>query len=89
MSFLQKLAKRTKELAEQAAKDAASAYDEIKVSDEQRAERYSICQTCPNFVQLTTTCTKCGCFMAAKTYLSSAECPVGKWGKVIILKQEK
>lgn len=41
--------------------------------------RYSICQACPEFISLTTQCKKCGCFMAAKTKLEKATCPIGKW----------
>jgi hypothetical protein len=43
--------------------------------------RLDICKTCPELIKLTTQCKKCGCFMAAKTKLSFAECPIGKWGK--------
>jgi hypothetical protein len=42
-------------------------------------ERYSICLECPLFNQTTKTCSECGCFMAAKTKLQLASCPVGKW----------
>lgn len=33
------------------------------------AERYEICKGCTSFVPLTSTCTKCGCFMFFKTKL--------------------
>lgn len=42
-------------------------------------ERMSICLECPFLIQATKTCKKCGCFMAAKTKLEKAECPIGKW----------
>lgn len=42
-------------------------------------ERYSICRSCPELIKLTKTCKKCGCFMAAKTKLQNATCPIGKW----------
>lgn len=42
-------------------------------------ERYAICQECPLFNKTTKTCTECGCFMAAKTKLLHAVCPVDKW----------
>jgi hypothetical protein len=42
-------------------------------------ERYSICKACPELIKLTKTCKKCGCFMAAKTKLTGATCPLGKW----------
>jgi hypothetical protein len=41
--------------------------------------RYDICVQCPEFVSLTKQCKKCGCFMAMKTKLESAKCPLGKW----------
>jgi len=43
------------------------------------ASRLSICKTCPELIKLTTQCKKCGCFMAAKTKLEAATCPIGKW----------
>lgn len=43
------------------------------------SERYSICQSCPELIKLTKQCKKCGCFMAAKTKLQKATCPLGKW----------
>lgn len=48
------------------------------VSDEQKEIRYSICEECPHLT-LAKTCTKCGCFMSAKTKLLHASCPIGKW----------
>ena len=89
MSFLKKLAARTKEVAEQAAAAAAAAFEEIKVTDEQREERYAMCRACEHFLSTTTSCTKCGCFMAAKTYLSGAECPIGKWQRITIVPKKE
>jgi hypothetical protein len=43
--------------------------------------RMSICNACPHLVQATKQCTKCGCFMVAKTKLKNAECPLGFWSK--------
>ena len=42
-------------------------------------ERLDICKSCPELIKLTTQCKKCGCFMAAKTKLKQASCPLGKW----------
>jgi hypothetical protein len=42
-------------------------------------ERMSICLSCPELINLTKQCRKCGCFMNAKTKLESAKCPIGKW----------
>lgn len=48
-------------------------------TDDIAEQRYSICQQCPELLKLTKQCKKCGCFMAAKTKLLKAECPLGKW----------
>lgn len=50
------------------------------VDDESLAEkRLAICKACPELIKLTTQCKKCGCFMALKTKLQEAACPIGKW----------
>lgn len=45
-------------------------------------ERYAICVQCPFFVKQTTQCRKCWCIMKLKVKVRSAQCPVGKWGKI-------
>jgi len=40
--------------------------------------RMTICQACPELTTLNR-CQKCGCFMAVKTRLRGAYCPLGKW----------
>ena len=53
---------------------------ETKYVDQETSDsRYSICQACPELVKLTKQCKKCGCFMALKTKLEIATCPIGKW----------
>lgn len=49
------------------------------VSQEEAFDRYEICKLCPKLNQVTKTCQECGCFMAAKTKLKEATCPLGKW----------
>lgn len=49
------------------------------VEEDIAAERFEICKACPELIKLTKQCKKCGCFMAAKTKLIGAECPLGKW----------
>ena len=51
------------------------------IHKEKAEARYVICITCPFFQKMTKQCLKCGCFMAAKTKLDLATCPIGKWGK--------
>ena len=49
------------------------------VSKEISDKRYETCKLCPELIQLTKQCKKCGCFMVAKTKLEKAVCPLGKW----------
>ena len=49
------------------------------VSKELRTERLDVCRGCPFLFKPTYTCKKCGCFMAAKTWLVAAGCPEDKW----------
>jgi hypothetical protein len=48
-------------------------------TEELADSRYDICKACPELINLTKTCKKCGCFMAVKTKLKEATCPLGKW----------
>lgn len=80
---MQAIAAKAKEVA-----DAAEAeFDKMKLSEEERDARYDICKGCEHMFKPTSTCKKCGCFMAVKSYLPSAECPLGKW-KAIPIKKE-
>ena len=46
---------------------------------ETRNSRFDICKSCDRLFAPTRTCKECGCFMAMKTWLKMAECPLGKW----------
>lgn len=48
-------------------------------SEDIASERFSICLKCPELIKFTKQCKKCGCFMALKTKLELASCPIGKW----------
>jgi hypothetical protein len=50
-----------------------------KADEDLATQRFDICLSCPELIQITKQCKKCGCFMAAKTKLESAKCPIGKW----------
>lgn len=52
---------------------------EEKVSEEEATRRFDICKACPELIKLTKQCRNCGCFMAVKTKLEKATCPIGKW----------
>lgn len=47
-----------------------------------RNERMDICKGCDRLFKPTRQCKECGCFMALKTWLKNADCPLGKWGRV-------
>ena len=46
---------------------------------ETQRRRMALCHRCDEFIKITNQCKQCGCFMAAKTRLKYAECPLGKW----------
>lgn len=48
-------------------------------SEELATQRFDICKQCPQLIKGINQCKECGCFMAAKTRLSRAECPLHKW----------
>lgn len=51
-----------------------------KYADKELSEtRFEICKACPELINITNQCKKCGCFMAAKTKIESAKCPLNKW----------
>ena len=50
-----------------------------KSTDEIQKERLSVCLDCDKLIQLTKTCSQCGCFMEIKVKLMEAKCPLGKW----------
>lgn len=52
-----------------------------KTTNDKRLNRLNICKKCENYINLTTTCKLCGCFMIIKTKIDSASCPIGKWGQ--------
>lgn len=79
--FFEKL--KTKKQEEDAALEERlernSLVSSFSVTKEQRNIRLDKCKSCEHFLKLTASCKECGCFMKAKTWLSSAKCPVDKW----------
>ena len=49
------------------------------VEDSEADRRFDLCLSCPELIKMTKQCRKCGCFMALKTKLEGATCPIGKW----------
>lgn len=56
---------------------SVAAGDGFSLTEEEANKRLSICNQCEFYTG--SRCTKCGCYMATKTYLKAASCPVGKW----------
>lgn len=50
-----------------------------KATEEEANARYEICKKCPELIDLTKQCKKCGCVMPLKTKLKAATCPLSKW----------
>jgi uncharacterized paraquat-inducible protein A len=42
-------------------------------------QRLAICRACEFFRASDERCSRCGCYLAVKTYLKAERCPVGKW----------
>lgn len=49
------------------------------VNEDVAEERLTICKACPELIQPSTICKKCGCFMNFKVKLARATCPLKKW----------
>lgn len=65
---IQKLKQRFEDLKQHAITD-----------DETQKIRIELCNSCEHLVKPTRTCTKCGCFVDAKTRLKHSSCPIEKW----------
>ena len=68
---LDKLAKKTNQMT-----------DQIIVSEHIRHDRLSICNLCEHRIESVNVCSKCGCFLPAKTKLAMSKCPIGKWHSI-------
>jgi hypothetical protein len=54
-------------------------FNRTPASEEVAESRISTCNACPELIPITHQCKKCGCFMALKTKMQAAKCPLGKW----------
>jgi hypothetical protein len=77
MNFLDRLKARV-EAVEQIVTDKAIESGLMTTADLSQ-KRLDICQECPKLFKPTGTCLACGCFVKAKTKLTKAACPLGKW----------
>ncbi len=51
----------------------------IIATDAVKQHRLSICNDCENLIKFSRTCSKCGCFVNAKSSLKTSSCPIDKW----------
>ena len=51
----------------------------VGAASEEVEKRRSICRSCEYYNSFQDRCTKCGCFLAVKTYLKASNCPINKW----------
>lgn len=46
-------------------------------------KRMDVCKECkPYFIKMTSRCGKCGCYLPAKTKVTSEQCPIKRWKKI-------
>ena len=50
-----------------------------RVNENESESRLEICKACPELIQMTKQCKKCGCFMSVKATFKNSSCPIGKW----------
>ena len=52
-------------------------------------ERLEHCRACEHFIEGSSQCKLCGCFMDYKTLLPFSSCPINKWTSNIFTDEEK
>lgn len=68
-----------KQMAGSLLQSSVQAIQHGRASSEEREKRMDLCRACKHFIEKERRCSECGCFMAAKTWIKAATCPVGKW----------
>jgi len=63
--------------------DDAIKHGAIRVPDEVKEERLSICSSCSYYDPEQERCKECGCWLQLKTSFAASECPIDKWGKTV------
>jgi hypothetical protein len=76
MPSLAQMGKNLLQTASDVAKSVVAG-ESITEDSEAAKARLAICEQCEFYVN--SRCTKCGCYMAVKTHVKAANCPVGKW----------
>ena len=74
-NFLQNIKKATIEAKTQ----VESKIKSLAVDVTTRTARLDICKECEHIIRLTHQCSKCGCFVEAKTWVANSQCPIKKW----------
>lgn len=50
-----------------------------KIDQDISNARLDICRDCPLFVNYTSQCSQCGCFMPTRVEFKDSTCPTNKW----------
>ena len=50
-----------------------------RTAEPERERRYAICTACEHRIVRLDACSKCLCYLPAKTSLKNSRCPLGKW----------
>lgn len=58
------------------------------VSTEEQIRRITICNSCEFLFTPTRSCKKCGCFVDAKSTIANTDCPMSKWPKIVVNKDQ-
>jgi hypothetical protein len=86
LSFAEKVANASRAIVRVGAAAATGA--EIRVSDEEKTRRLTLCLGCEHFTgersqdprgKVEGSCAKCGCTARWKTRLATEHCPIAKW----------
>lgn len=59
--------------------EGAVAGEGVIVDEEIFNSRLDICTACPLYLQDSSRCTQCGCYMKNKAMFKKMSCPIGKW----------
>lgn len=54
------------------------------VTQEQKAERLKICESCDHFLKDSRRCDICKCYLDLKTKFQASECPINKWNQITL-----
>ena len=82
-SFFEMVKTFTKEVTKYIANGAPN------VTTEDYVDRLEVCEGCEHYIQKSARCGKCGCLMEHKAKWKTSDCPINKWKKQVLTKEQK